>query len=156
MVSFLRIILLVASVTCAVNSVSAQDSVRIFVNPTIDTTPRPSTYKCAIDSLVVGESMYIKWINSGCFHHYKDSIWVARTNSGFSVKHNTNTKKLTTREADVIRDFEYRVFKLSKTFGGCTTSETYIYKRQNKTYTVARDSTCNYDAFTDLLAKLGI
>lgn len=156
MVSFLRNILLVTAMTCAANLVSAQDSVRIFVNSSIDTTPRPSTYRCAIDSLKVGESMYIKWVTSGCFHHYKDSIWVARTNSGFSVKHKTNTKKLTSTEADVIRDFEYQVFKLSKTFGGCTTTETFIYKRHNKTYIAGRDGTCHYDAFADLLTKLGI
>lgn len=95
-------------------------------------------------------------VYGGCFHGYSDSVRISRTYAGFTVVHKDRQKKMTNDEANVIRDLEYNIQKVSKTFGGCTTSESYVFVFRGRRGLAALDSTCRYDFYTEFLSSLGI
>lgn len=117
-----------------------------------DTTQRE--FRCVLDSLGIGEAYTIIYHSTGCFHSLQDSIWIARTYAGFTAMYHGTKKTLNAQETEAIREFEYEVNKVTKIDGGCTTTDYFRYKRENKTYIAGHDDTCKYTTFQDLLDDL--
>ena len=142
---------------CIVCGLHAQTRLSTGISPdSISRAVRPATFHCLTDSLGAGESFYFIHVAAGCFFYHRDSLWVAKTNSGFKVKYGERVKTISDTKADVIRDFEYRLYLADQISDHCTSSETFLVRKGSVVYRVAHDPTCGLRLFDKLLTDLDI
>jgi hypothetical protein len=108
-------------------------------------------YKPIIDKLQDKENYKILISSQGCFHSTSDTLTIVRENNSYSATWTNKRKTLTQSDIDVVRNFEIELNYM--TYGGCTTSDTYIVIYKNKKIQI-EDGSCRWNGDTYLKAKL--
>lgn len=130
----------------------------------------PSFQKAAPENLDLvnihpGETLCISIQSSGCFHHYKEKMLIQRQSSGFHAEFystrnmpdedppSNRSLMLKTSFGDSLLSFQNSLIRFVReySFGGCTTSSSYLIQKGDSVWIIYDDTCSNLIRYYALL-----
>lgn len=108
-----------------------------------------------LDNLKNNEKLYYTLESQGCFHSLKKEIILEKKENLISLTYNKETKILSDKELNFIREFEIEL--RSNHIGWCSTKDRYsIYNDKTNEVFFMNDESCQWNGFYHLIKLLGV
>ncbi|MGO4773793.1 hypothetical protein ACEN2I_19235 [Flavobacterium sp. W22_SRS_FK3] len=107
--------------------------------------------KSLIRKLKVNDSLKITYRSQGCFNREEDSVIIYKKEKFYELERNGKTTKLTDKEVNNLIKMECELNNIK--FGGCTTSDIYIFSGKNFKKDFI-DNTCKWNGWQNLKGEM--